>query len=76
MSNKYKVNALTGFRGALVGSPSQTFLRRSMINYQEGLTFFEFIVPVVVGITLGGLAFIGIQEFWHEFSVACKGGSQ
>jgi len=46
------------------------------MNYQEGLMFFESIFPVVVGITLGGLAFIGIQEFWHEFSFACKGGSQ
>ena len=46
------------------------------MNYQEGLTFFESIFPVVVGITLGGLAFIGIQEFWNEFSMACKGGFQ
>ncbi len=76
MGNKYKVNALTGFRGALVASPLQNFLRRSMMNYQEGLTFFESIFPVVVGITLSGLAFIGLQEFWHEFSVACKGGFQ
>ena len=74
MGNKYKVNALTGFRGALVASPSQNFLRRSAMNYQEGLTFFESILPIAVGISLGCLALLGAREFWHEFAVACKGG--
>ena len=76
MSNKYKVNALTGFRGALVASPSQNFLRRSVMNYQEGLSLIESILPIAVGMSLVGLAFIGIREFWHEFAVACKGGFQ
>ena len=76
MGKKYGVNALTGFRGALVASPSQNFLRRSVMNYQEGLTFFESILPIAVGISLGCLAFLGAREFWHEFAVACKGGVQ
>ena len=46
------------------------------MNHQEGLAFLDSILPIVVGVTLGGLAFIGIKEFWYEFSVACKGGSQ
>ncbi len=46
------------------------------MNYQEGLTLFEAILPKAVGITISYLAFIGIQEFWHEFVVACKGGYQ
>ena len=76
MGNKYKVNALTGFRGALVASPSQNFLRRSVMNYQEGLTLFESILPIAVGISLGCLAFLGAWEFWHELAVACKGDFQ
>ena len=76
MGNKYKVNALTGFRGALVASPSQNFLRRSVMNYQEGLHLIEFILPMAVGMTLVGLAFVGMREFWHECAVACKGGFQ
>ena len=76
MGNQYKVNALTGFRGALVASPSQNFLRRSVMNYQEGLNLIESILPTAVGMSLVGLAFIGIREFWHEFAVACKGGFQ
>ena len=76
MGNKYKVNALTGFRGALVASPSQNFLRRSVMNYQEGLTFFESILPIAVGISLGCLAFLGAREFWHELAFACKGDFQ
>ena len=46
------------------------------MNYQEGLTFFESILPIAVGISLGCLAFLGAREFWHEFAVACKGGFQ
>ena len=46
------------------------------MNYQEGLTFFESLFPIAVSIALGGLAFIGIREFWHEFEVAFKGGIQ
>ena len=45
------------------------------MNYQEGLYLIESILPIAVGMTLGCLAFIGISEFWHEFAVACKGGS-
>ncbi len=46
------------------------------MNYQEELTFFESSLPIVLEITLGGLAFIDIHEFWHESLFACKGGSQ
>ena len=46
------------------------------MNYQEELSLVEFILPIAVGMTLAGLAFIGIREFWHEFAVACKGGFQ
>ena len=46
------------------------------MNYQEGLNLIETILPIAVGMSLVGLAFIGIREFWHEFSVACKGGFQ
>ena len=46
------------------------------MNYQEGLTLVESILPMAFGITLLSLAFIGIREFWHEFAVACKGGFQ
>ncbi len=46
------------------------------MNYQEGLMLFEAILPIALGISLVGFAFIGILEFWHEFSVAFKGGLQ
>ena len=46
------------------------------MNYQEGLTFFESILPIAVGISLGCFALLGAREFWHEFAVACKGGFQ
>ncbi len=45
------------------------------MNYQEGLTFFESIIPMEVGMSLLGLALIGLREFWHEFEIASKGGS-
>ena len=76
MGNKYRVNALTGFRAAFVVSPSQNFLRRYAMNYQEGLNLIESILPIAVGISLGCLASLGAREFWHEFAVACKGGFQ
>ena len=43
------------------------------MNYQEGLNLIESILPIAVGMSLVGLAFIGTREFWHEFTVACKG---
>ncbi len=46
------------------------------MNYQEGLTFFESILPIAFGISLGCLASLGAREFWHEFAVAYKGGFQ
>ena len=46
------------------------------MNYQEGLTLIESILPISVGIVLGCFAFIGIREFWREFAVACTGGYQ
>ena len=46
------------------------------MNYQEGLHLIEFILPMAVGMTLVGLAFVGMREFWHECAVACKGGFQ
>ena len=57
-------------------SPSQNLLRRYVMNYQEGLSLIDSILPIAVGMSLVGLAFIGIREFWHEFEVACKGGYQ
>ncbi len=46
------------------------------MSYQEALVFFESLLPKVAAITLCCFAFIGIQEFWHELSVAYKGGPQ
>ena len=46
------------------------------MNYQEGLAIIESILPMAVGMTLVGLALIGIRELWHEFGIACKGGFQ
>ncbi len=46
------------------------------MNYQEGLTFVDSFLPIAVGICLGCLASLGAREFWHEFAVAFKGGSQ
>ncbi|WP_320676222.1 hypothetical protein [Prochlorococcus sp. MIT 1300] len=44
------------------------------MNHQEGLTLFELILPICVGLALGSFALIGMQELLHEFSVAFKGG--
>ena len=46
------------------------------MNYQEGLTLIESILPIAVGIVLGCLAFVGIREFCREFAFAWTGGSQ
>ena len=46
------------------------------MDYQEGLTLIESILPMAVGMTLVGLALIGIREFWYELGIACKGGFQ
>jgi len=46
------------------------------MNFQEVLTPIESILPIVVGTLFGCLAFVGIHEFWQEFTVACRGGFQ
>ena len=46
------------------------------MNYQEGLTLVESILPLALGMSLVGLALIGIREFWHVFGIACIGGFQ
>ena len=46
------------------------------MDYLEGLALIESILPMAVGMTLVGLALIGIGELWHEFGIACKGGFQ
>ena len=44
------------------------------MNYEEGRALVESFLPIACGIAFGGLAFIGIREFWDEFSLAFKGG--
>ena len=62
--------------GLFIKRPLQIFFVRSVMNYQEGSTMIESILPIAIGISLGCLACIGIREFWHEFEIAFKGGFQ